>query len=113
MVWASSAALVVAYAFPRILPAGSRRQRGRGSAAALLLVGQVRRHYLDPLGGHAPLAQQGAGLLQLRCGAREQDHPCVRAGKPERDCPADATPRTGDQRGLASEPSRHCCLLNG
>jgi len=66
-----------------------------------------------PPGGHATFAQQGAGLLQLRRGAREQDHPGPGAPKPERDGPPDATPGPGDQRGLASEVSCHCGLLNG
>ena len=91
----------------------ARREHGRRRAAAVLLVGQVGGQHADPPGGHAPFAQQGAGLVQLRRGAREQDHAGAGAAQPERDGAADAAPGPGDQRGLASEVSCHCGLLNG
>jgi hypothetical protein len=96
-------------------PAGVEHagQHGRCRAAAVLLIGQVGGHDADPPGGHAPPAQQGAGLLQLRRGPREQDHAGAGVGQPERDGPADAAPGTGDQCGLAGEVSCHCGLLNG
>ena len=81
--------------------------------AAVFLVGQVGGQDADPAGGHAAFAQQGAGLLQLRRGAREQDHPGAGVAKPERDRAPDAAPGPGDQCGLASEVSCHCGLLNG
>ena len=91
----------------------ARGECRRHGAAAVFLVGQVGGQDADPPGGHALLAQQGAGLVQLRRGAREQDHPGARVAKPERDGAPDAAPGPGDQRGLASEVSCHCGLLNG
>jgi hypothetical protein len=78
------------------------------AAAAVFLVGQVRWQHADPPGGHATFAQQGTGLLQLRRGAREQDHPGPGAAQPERDGAPDAAPGPGYQHGLASEVGCHC-----
>ena len=91
----------------------ARGEHGRRRLAALPLVGQVGWHHADPPARHALLQQQGAGLVQLCRGAREQDHAGAGAAQPERDRAADAAPGTGDQRGLAGEVSCHCGLLNG
>ena len=91
----------------------ARREHGRRRAGALLLVGQVGGQHADPLSGHAPCPQQGAGLVQLRRGAREQDDVGAGVAEPERDGAADAAPGAGDQRGLTSEVSCHFGLLNG
>ena len=91
----------------------ARRECRRHGTAAVFLVGQVGGQHADPPGGHATFAQQGAGLLQLRRGAGEQDHPGAGVAKPERDGAPDAASGPGDQRGLASEVICHCGLLNG
>ena len=58
----------------------ARREHGCRRAAALLLVGQVGGHHADPLCGNALLEQEGAGLVQLCIGAREQDDVGAGAG---------------------------------
>src|SRR3984885_13899324 len=53
----------------------ARRQRGSHRTVAVLLIGEVGGQHADPPGGHAALAQQAAGLVELPGGAGEQDHP--------------------------------------
>jgi hypothetical protein len=63
--------------------------------SALLLVGQVGGHHTDLLRGHALFQQQGAGLVQLPFGAREQDYADAGAAQSECDSAADAAPGPG------------------
>jgi hypothetical protein len=89
----------------------ARREHRRRRHRALPLVGEVGGHHADPPGRHALFPEHAARLLQLSRGAGEQYHPGPGAGQPERDGPADAAPRAGDQCGLAGEVCCHCVLL--
>ena len=60
----------------------ARREHRRRRQRAPPLVGEVGGHHADPPGGHAPLPEQAAGLLQLPRGAGKQHHPAPVPARP-------------------------------